>query len=152
MLAEERPDNAGYRTFRHGNPCNTDMRLLSLPSTENPYHRMLKNPQRRHVRHIPWPSAGRSNAVEMKVDRTLVHIVDDNATFRKTIEGRLEQFGYAVSTYPSAQHLLDCLPNDAAPSCILLDVRMPLMSGPELQERLGELGSTLPIIFVTGYA
>jgi FixJ family two-component response regulator len=90
--------------------------------------------------------------VEVKVDRTLVHVVDDNATFRKTIEGRLEEFGYAVSTYPSAQHLLDCLPSDAAPSCILLDVRMPLMSGPELQERLGELGSTLPIIFVTGYA
>ena len=88
--------------------------------------------------------------MEVKVDRTLVHIVDDNATFRKTIEGRLEQFGYAVSTYPSAQHLLDCLPSDAAPSCILLDVRMPLMSGPELQKRLGELGSTLPIIFVTG--
>jgi len=89
--------------------------------------------------------------VEMKVDRTMVHVVDDNATFRKTIEGCLEQFGYAVSTYPSAQHLLDCLPSDAAPSCILLDVRMPLMSGPELQERLGELGSTLPIIFVTGH-
>ena len=89
--------------------------------------------------------------MEMKVDRTLVHVVDDNATFRKTIEGRLEQFGYAVSTYPSAQHLLDRLPSDAAPSCILLDVRMPLMSGLELQERLGELGSTLPIIFLTGY-
>jgi FixJ family two-component response regulator len=100
---------------------------------------------------LAWPSAGRSNAVEMKVDRTLVHVVDDNATFRKTIEGCLEQFGYAVSTYPSAQHLLDRLPNDAAPSCILLDVRMPLMSGPELQERLGKLGSTLPIIFVTGH-
>jgi FixJ family two-component response regulator len=73
----------------------------------------------------------------MKVDRTLVHIVDDNATFRKTIEGRLEQFGYAISTYPSAQHLLDRLPSDDAPSCILLDVRMPGMSGPELQERPG---------------
>ena len=89
--------------------------------------------------------------MEVKVDRTLVHIVDDNATFRKTIEGRLQQFGYAVSTYPSAQHLLDRLPSDDAPSCILLDVRMPGMSGPELQVRLGELGSTLPIIFVTGY-
>ena len=66
----------------HAIPCNTVVRLLSLPSTENPYHRML-NP--RDVRHIPWPSAGRSNAVEMKVDRTLVHVVDDNATFRKTI-------------------------------------------------------------------
>ena len=81
-----------------------------------------------------------------------VHIVDDNATFRKTIGGRLEQFGYEVSTYPSAQHLLDSLPSDGVPSCILLDVRLPGMSGPELQDRLIELGSTLPIIFLTGYS
>ena len=45
VLAEERPDNVGYRTFRRANPCNTGVRLLSLPSTENPYHRMLKTPQ-----------------------------------------------------------------------------------------------------------
>jgi FixJ family two-component response regulator len=81
-----------------------------------------------------------------------VHIVEDNATFRKTIEGRLQQFGYEVSTYPSAQHLLDRLPSDNVRSCILLDVRLPGMSGPELQERPIELGSTLPIIFLTGYS
>ena len=54
-----------------------------------------------------------------------VHVIDDNATFRKTIEGRLKQFGYEVFTYPSAQHLLDRLPSDNVPSCILLDVRLP---------------------------
>jgi FixJ family two-component response regulator len=90
--------------------------------------------------------------VEMKVGLRFVHIVEDNATFRKTIEGRLKEFGYEVSTYPSAQHLLDRLPSDDVPSCILLDVRLPEMSGPELQERLIELGSTLPIIFLTGYS
>ena len=81
--------------------------------------------------------------------RGFVHVIDDNATFRKTIEGRLKEFGYEVSTYPSAQHLLDRLPGENVPSCILLDVRLPGMSGPELQERLSELGSTLPIIFLT---
>jgi FixJ family two-component response regulator len=40
-------------------------------------------------------------------DPGFVHVIDDNETFRKTIEGRLKQFGYEVSTYPSAQHLLD---------------------------------------------
>lgn len=90
--------------------------------------------------------------MEVRVDRKFVHIVDDNATFRKTIEGRLQQFGYEVFTYPSAQHLMDRLPSDDVPSCILLDVRLPGMSGPELQERLVELGSTLPIIFLTGYS
>ena len=88
----------------------------------------------------------------MRVGPRFVHIVEDNATFRKTIEGRLKDFGYEVSTYPSAEDLLDSLPSDNVPSCVLLDVRLPGMSGPELQERLIQLGSTLPIIFLTGYA
>jgi len=80
-----------------------------------------------------------------------VHIVDDDASFRKATERRLKQVGYDVSTYVSAQHLLDSLPIKGEPGCILLDVRIPGLSGPELQERLIELGSTLPIIFLSGY-
>ena len=59
--------------------------------------------------------------------------------------------GYEVETYASAQHLLDRLPSESEPGCILLDVRLPGLTGPELQERLRELGSTMPIIFMTGY-
>ena len=80
-----------------------------------------------------------------------VHIVDDDASFRTAIERRLKHAGYEVATYASAQHLLDRLPNESVPSCLLLDVRIPELSGPELQERLSELGSTLPIIFLTGH-
>jgi FixJ family two-component response regulator len=43
------------------------------------------------------------------------------------------------------------VPTESVPSCILLDVRIPRQSGPELQGRLSELGSTLPIVFLTGY-
>ena len=82
----------------------------------------------------------------------LVHIVDDDASFRTAIERRLKKAGYQVETYPSAQHLLDCLPSENESGCILLDVRIPGLSGPELQARLSELGSTLPIVFLTGYA
>ena len=82
----------------------------------------------------------------------LVHIVDDDASFRTAIERRLKKAGYEVETYPSAQHLLDRLPNETELGCILLDVRIPGLSGPELQTRLSELGSTLPIVFLTGYA
>jgi FixJ family two-component response regulator len=46
---------------------------------------------------------------------------------------------------------LERLPDDAHPSCILLDVKIPGLSGPELQDRLAELGSTLPIVFLTGH-
>ena len=80
-----------------------------------------------------------------------VHVVDDDASFRKAIERQLKHAGYEVATYASAEHLLDCLPSENIPSCILLDVQIPELSGPELQERLSELGSTLPIIFLTGY-
>jgi RNA polymerase sigma factor (sigma-70 family) len=82
----------------------------------------------------------------------VVHVVDDDASFRRAIERRLKKAGYEVSTYPSAQHLLDRLPDENGPGCILLDVRIPGLSGPELQGRLSELGSTLPIVFLTGYA
>ena len=82
----------------------------------------------------------------------LVHVVDDDASFRTAIERLLKKEGYDVAVYPSAQDLLDHLPNESEPGCILLDVRIPGLSGPELQDRLSELGSTLPIVFLTGYA
>ena len=80
-----------------------------------------------------------------------MHIVDDDESFRKAIERHLRYAGYEVETYASAQHLLDRLPSESEPGCILLDVRLPGLTGPELQERLRELGSTMPIIFMTGY-
>lgn len=82
----------------------------------------------------------------------LVHVVDDDASFRTAIERRLKLAGYDVATYPSAQQLLDRLPDNGRLGCVLLDVRIPGLSGPELQNRLSELGSTLPIVFLTGYA
>lgn len=81
-----------------------------------------------------------------------VHIVDDDASFRAALERRMRKAGYKVTTYSSAQQLLDRLPDESGPACILLDVKIPGLSGPDLQQRLVELGSTLPIIFLTGYA
>src|SRR3954451_24889582 len=80
-----------------------------------------------------------------------VHIVDDDASFRTAMERRLKLAGYEVATYASAEHLLDRLTSEAVSGCILLDVRMPGLSGPELQSRLSELSSTLPVIFLSGY-
>ena len=80
-----------------------------------------------------------------------VYIVDDDASFLMAMERRLKHAGYEVVAYTAAQHLLDRLPSESVPGCILLDVRLPGLTGPELQERLGELGSTLPIIFLTGH-
>ena len=81
----------------------------------------------------------------------LVHIVDDDASFRTAIERRLKRASYEVATYASAQQLLADLPNGNEPSCIVLDVQMPGLSGLQLQDRLSELGLKLPIIFITGH-
>ena len=81
-----------------------------------------------------------------------VHIVDDDASLRVAMGRRLTQAGYMVTTYATAQRLLDNLPTGDEPGCIILDVQMPGLAGPALQKRLGELGSTMPIIFLTAYA
>ena len=82
----------------------------------------------------------------------LVHVVDDDESFRTAIERRLKLAGYEVATYASSQALLESSPNDEQAGCILLDVRIPGLSGPDLQARLVASGSTLPIIFLTGHA
>jgi RNA polymerase sigma factor (sigma-70 family) len=82
----------------------------------------------------------------------LIHVVDDDASFRTAIERRLRLAGYDVATYASAEQLLDQLAAAEKPECILLDVQIPGLSGPELQNRLIELGSTVPVVFVTGHA
>ncbi|MCP3369384.1 response regulator transcription factor [Bradyrhizobium cajani] len=82
----------------------------------------------------------------------LIHVVDDDESFRTAIGRRLKLAGYDVQTYASAQELLNATPDDERPGCILLDVRIPGLSGPELQTRLIASGSTLPIVFLTGHA
>ena len=79
----------------------------------------------------------------------IIHIIDDNASFRHAIGKLLHACNYRVAYYKSAGQFLGSTPNDE-PACILLDVNMPGLSGPQLQERLAGLGCRLPIIFVTG--
>jgi FixJ family two-component response regulator len=80
----------------------------------------------------------------------IIHVVDDDAVFRAAIARLLAASGYQVSLYGSAAELLEKLPG-GAPGCILLDVKMSGLNGPQLQERLGKLGHRLPIVFLTGY-
>jgi FixJ family two-component response regulator len=82
---------------------------------------------------------------------TIVHIVDDDASFRTATGRLLRQAGYDVALYVSAHQMLDQLPDESRPGCVLLDVRIPGLTGPELQAQLAERGFSLPIIFLTGY-
>ena len=82
---------------------------------------------------------------------TVVHVVDDDESFRSSTARLLRALGYEVMVYESAQALLEHLPDEGGASCVLLDVQIPGLSGPELQSRLVELGSALPIVFITGH-
>jgi RNA polymerase sigma factor (sigma-70 family) len=84
--------------------------------------------------------------------RAVVHIVDDDTSFRTATARLLRASGYAVETYESAEQLLNQMPDDAGAACILLDIKLPGVNGPDLQHRLNERGSSLPIIFLTGQA
>ena len=80
----------------------------------------------------------------------IVHIVDDDSPFRTSTGRLLRACGYAVETYESAEQLLNCLPDDPEPGCILLDVKIPGVSGPELQDRLNGRGSSSAHYFPDG--
>jgi FixJ family two-component response regulator len=86
----------------------------------------------------------------MRTTASMIHIVDDDKSFRSAIGDLLSACGFRVALYESAMQLLNAPPGDE-PACILLDVQMGGLSGPQLQARLTDLGCRLPIVFLTGH-
>jgi FixJ family two-component response regulator len=83
--------------------------------------------------------------------RQIIHVVDDDEAMRDSMTWLLEGEGYQVACFDSADSLPESPPRRHMRGCLVLDVRMPEMSGLELHEKLDALGSQLPIIFVTGH-
>ncbi|MCD6732275.1 MAG: response regulator transcription factor [Burkholderiaceae bacterium] len=81
----------------------------------------------------------------------LVYVVDDDEAVRDSMRWLLEANGFQVSSFASAEEFLARLPDPEPVACLLLDVRMPGMSGLELHEELVRRGSALPLIFITGH-
>jgi FixJ family two-component response regulator len=82
---------------------------------------------------------------------SVVYIVDDDVSFQTAIRRRLQLAGYEVQIYSSAEQFMDQQPDDSRLGCLLVDVKIPGLGGPELQARLHEAGSTLPVVFVSAY-
>jgi len=82
--------------------------------------------------------------------RATIFVVDDDVAVRDALKLLLRSIGHAVETYASGQEFLESYREDR-PGCLVLDIRMPGMSGLELQQKLNERHSILPIIFITGH-
>jgi FixJ family two-component response regulator len=84
----------------------------------------------------------------MKNKRSLISVVDDDESIRESLPDLLKEFGFAAHTFSSAEEFLDS--NDVDQThCLILDIAMPGMTGPELQRELMIRRRRIPIIFIT---
>ena len=84
-----------------------------------------------------------------KID-SIVYVIDDESSIREAITSLIRSIGMRVETFGSAQEFMASSRPDA-PACLVLDVRMPGLSGLDLQRELTDAGIRIPIIFITGH-
>lgn len=84
----------------------------------------------------------------MTGERALVSVVDDDSSVRESLPDLIREFGFAVRAFSSAEEFLGS--NFVGQTkCLILDVSMPGMTGPELQQELKNRGQKIPIVFIT---
>ena len=83
------------------------------------------------------------------MDSPVISIIDDDPSVRKATDGLVRSLGYRSLTFASAEDFLECSPIDR-PSCLVLDVTLPNLTGLDLQKRIVDRAD-MPIIFITGY-
>jgi FixJ family two-component response regulator len=86
----------------------------------------------------------------MSAEIPTVFVVDDDRSVRDSLRRLITSVGMAVEVFPTAQEFLSA-PRRDAPACLVLDVRLPGLSGLDLQRELANSDATLPIIFLTGH-
>jgi FixJ family two-component response regulator len=86
----------------------------------------------------------------MKEAEPIVFLIDDDRMVREGLQSLIKSVGLRVETFASAQDFLSAKRPDA-PACLVLDVRMPGLSGLDLQQKLGDVNIQIPIIFITGH-
>ena len=84
-------------------------------------------------------------------ERKLVSVVDDDESVRESLPDLLRSFGFQVQAFASALEFLASSGVDAT-DCLVLDVAMPGMTGPQLQQELARLGKRIPIVFITAHS
>ena len=86
----------------------------------------------------------------MKTAHPLVSVVDDDESVRESLPDLLKEFGFSVKAFSSAEEFLasECL---SKTRCLIVDVAMPGMTGPELQRELTRRGQSIPIVYITAH-
>ena len=87
---------------------------------------------------------------ESRKSDALIAIVDDDASVREGLQSLIRSAGWRVETFVSAQEFLGRLGAEA-PSCVILDLQLPGLSGLDLQQRMAKVGLEIPIVFLTGH-
>ncbi len=86
----------------------------------------------------------------MRQPDAVIAVVDDDLSFREGLEALIRSAGWRVETFASAQEFL-ARPRNEAPSCLILDLQLPGLSGLDLQKRMAEAELEIPIVFLTGH-
>jgi FixJ family two-component response regulator len=86
----------------------------------------------------------------MAEPKAIVFVVDDDVSLREALGSLIRSVGLRVETFATAQEFL-ARPRADVPSCLVLDVRLPGLSGLDLQKRLAEVNIEIPIVFITGH-
>jgi FixJ family two-component response regulator len=87
---------------------------------------------------------------ELQESDAIIAIIDDDLSVRRGLQRLIRSMGWKAETYASAQEFL-ARPRTEAPSCVVLDLQLPGLSGLDLQRRMSEAGLEIPIVFLTGH-
>ena len=101
-----------------------------------------------HERVMAFPSRTRSNDIRMPTP--LISVVDDDQSVRESLARLIRSVGFGVQVFGSAEEFLSA-DQGRQPDCLILDIRMPGMSGLELQHELSRSNRELPVVFITAH-
>ena len=87
----------------------------------------------------------------MNKSNAIIYIVDDDPSIRKSLNRLLSSSGYCAETFSSADEFIESNLESSELACLILDVKMPGVTGFELQEKLLSVNSSLPVIFISGH-
>jgi len=102
---------------------------------------------------VVWATSGDGGVAERNDaagDAAIVHVIDDDESMRDALDSLLRSVGLEVRTYGSTREFLDSKRPDV-PGCLVLDIRLPGISGLDFQAQLAEWGISLPVVLMTGH-